>query len=428
MDYRIFPPEEILETSVQLPPSKSIGARTLIMDFIGSGVAGLSETSTLGDCDDIATLRKILSQGIPADGRTVDVGDSGTALRMLTALYAASEGCRCRLTGSDSLRKRPVGPLVDALRALGAEISYAVGEGRAPLEITGRRLAGGTVELDASLSSQFATALMLTAPLMGAPLTIKYSTPAVSAPYVRLTAAMMSRRGVAAQADAEGITAGSGTYSRSAGNIEPDWSAAAFWYEIAAVSAGWVTLPGLRDDSLQGDRAAVGLFERLGATTEFSDEGAEISASPEVFSSLEADVENTPDMVPALVVACCLIGVPFRLSGVATLRHKESDRLEALCEEMARIGCPLSIENYDNVLSWDGRRMPVRELPVFDSHRDHRIAMALAAASVFLPGMVIRGADCASKSYPGFWADLAAAGFTLLDPAQPYNPDKEEQE
>ena len=200
MDYRIFPPEEILETSVQLPPSKSIGARTLIMDFIGSGVAGLSDTSTLGDSDDIATLREILSQGIPTDGRTVDVGDSGTALRMLTALYAASEGCRCRLTGSDSLRKRPVGPLVDALRALGAEISYAVGEGRAPLEITGRRLAGGTVELDASLSSQFATALMLTAPLMAAPLTIKYSTPAVSAPYVRLTAAMMSRRGVAAHA------------------------------------------------------------------------------------------------------------------------------------------------------------------------------------------------------------------------------------
>ncbi|MCM1441696.1 MAG: hypothetical protein NC131_21175, partial [Roseburia sp.] len=200
MDYRIFPPDEILETTVELPPSKSAAARAMVMDFVAGGCKPLTENLAChdGDCRDIAVLASILAQGVPADGRDVDADASGTALRMLTALYAAIPGAHCRITGTDSLRSRPIGPLVDALRQLGADIAWCVREGFAPVEIKGSRLAGGTITLDPSVSSQFATALMLAAPLMEKPLTIIYKVPTVSGPYVKLTAQMMSARGVAA--------------------------------------------------------------------------------------------------------------------------------------------------------------------------------------------------------------------------------------
>ncbi len=425
MDYRIFPPEEIPEATVSLPPSKSMAARTLTMDFIAAGSSAIIDNDGTPACDDTDVLSKILAAGLP-HGSTVDAASSGTALRILTALFAANDGCSCRLTGTDSLRSRPVGPLVDALRSLGAEISYAVREGYAPLDIKGKRLTGGDVLIDPSSSSQYVTALMLCAPLMTAGLNIRYSVPTTSASYVRLTAAMMRARGIDVRDESDGVYIAPGMYSTCiARTAEPDWSAASFWYEIAALTAGWVTLPGLRRDSGQPDKASADLFGRLGVTTEFSDEGAELSASPEIFNFLDADMSENPDLVPPLAVTACMAGVPFRFSGVAGLRHKECDRLNALRDELAKAGCLLSIEDYDNVLAWDGSRIPIASLPVFDSHNDHRIAMALAPAAVFLPGIIVRDAECAAKSYPGFWDDLTAAGFRLADPSDPI-PEKEE--
>lgn len=429
MDLRIFPPEEILEATVQLPPSKSIAARKLTMDFISGGCRPLKiELPADADCADIKVIANILSAGIPTDGTDVDAASSGTALRIITALAAAIPGAHCRINGSDSLRSRPVGPLVDALVALGADIRCTVREGFAPLEIKGKRLAGGAVHLDPSASSQFATALMLATPLMEKPLAITYTVPTISGPYVVLTAQMMSARGVTAQADSDGVVVGAGNYSPASNTLlEPDWSAAAFWYEIAAITAGWVTLPGLTGTSFQADKAAADVFGKLGVVTDFGDEGAELSASPELFSFLELDMSETPDLVPAVAVTACMVGVPFRLSGVAGLRHKESDRLSALCDELLKVGCVLSIGAYDNTLEWDGCRLPVRELPVFDAHSDHRIAMALAPVSVFVPGIVIKDADCVGKSYPAFWSDLESAGFTTSDPSAPL-PRREEAE
>lgn len=423
MDYRIFPPEEILETTVELPPSKSAVARSLTMDFIAGGCRPLRPgDGACDDCDDIKVLAAAYAGGVPADGATIDAGASGTALRILTAVFAAIPGSFCRITGTDGLRTRPIGPLVEALRRLGADVKCTVREGYAPVEICGKKLAGGTVELDPSVSSQFATALMLVAPLMAEPLTIRYTVPTASGPYVRLTAAMMSARGVHAEADAEGVSVGRGNYSAGGDETaERDWSAAAFWYEIAAVTAGWVTLPGLDAKSCQPDVAAATVFEQLGVTTGESDDGdgIELSANPEVFSRLDLDMTSTPDLVPPVVFAACLIGVPFRLDGVGALRFKECDRLAALRDEMLKLGCVLSIENYDNTLVWDGGRMPLRALPEFDSHGDHRMAMAAAAVAVFVPGIVVRGAECVAKSYPGFWQHLEAAGFRLSDPSEP---------
>lgn len=403
---------------MRLPLSKSVETRRMVLDFLAGGCKGAAVSPADGaDCEDITVASTILAAGIPADGATVDVKASGTALRIFTALAAAIPGCRCTISGSGRLNERPIAPLVDALRSMGADIRYCAGEGHAPLEIAGKRLAGGCVELDASLSSQFATALMLAAPLMDRPLEIKYKVLTVSGPYVQLTASMLRQRGVEAEADAEGVKVKNTmpAHTETAVLSECDWSAASFWYEIAAVSAGWVTLPGLSSCSLQPDRRAVELFEKLGAVTDFTDEGAELSATPDLINTLEADLSETPDLVPPLVVTACLVGIPFRLHGVAGLRHKECDRLEALIEEMKRIGCLLTTADYGNTLVWETQRVPLSVIPVFDSHNDHRIAMALAAASLFLPGIGIEGAESVSKSYPGFWDDLRGAGFTVVD-------------
>ena len=180
-----------------------------------------------------------------------------------------------------------------------------------------------------------------------------------------------------------------------------------------------MTLTGISDSSLQGDKEVAPLFERLGVLTEYTDEGVELSATPDLYSRLEADLTDMPDAVPALAVTACLIGVPFRLSGVGALHHKECDRLEALKAELAKLGCILETENYGTVLTWDGRRVPVMSMPEFDTYADHRMAMALAPVSVFIPGIVVRNADVVSKSYPKFWEQLEAAGFTLADPSDP---------
>lgn len=153
--------------------------------------------------------------------------------------------------------------------------------------------------------------------------------------------------------------------------------------------------------------------------TEFTDEGAELSATPELFNSLDADMSGMPDAVPALAVTACMVGVPFRFSGVGALHHKECDRLEALVRELAKLGFMLDIEAYGTVLCWDGRRRPIHELPVFDTYNDHRMAMALAPVSVFVPGIVVRDVEVVEKSYPSYWDDLRTAGFTLLDPSEP---------
>ncbi len=419
MDYRILPPEEIIETTVTLPYSKSQMARELVMDFIsGSPLADPSNTG-----DDIDVLHRILTTGL--DVNEIDVHGSGTALRFLCALVAATEGTDCRITGNDSLRARPVGPLVDALRSLGADIEYTVRQGYPPLHIRGTRLSGGTVQIPVNESTQYCSALMLLAPLLSGALTLELSGRSELPPYISLTARMMNARGVNVEADPLCVKVTGGKYSDKVSAPEGDWSAAAFWYEITAVSAGWATLSNLTSKSAQPDSAAEALFNRLGVNTEWTEDGAELSAMPEIFSRLDADLSGCPDLVPPLLVTAVLTGVPFSLDGVGALRHKESDRLAALRDEMEKLGIPLTIENYDNTLSWDGHRRPIMELPVFSSHNDHRMAMALAAVSIFVPGIVITGAECVDKSYPGFWDDLRNAGFTLLDPSEPFNLQEE---
>jgi len=409
MDYRIFPPEEILETSVDLPLSKSMAMRAIALKWL---VEGKVPFELLNICADTAVFGKCLSESAAEK----NCGASGAALRFMIAMMSATPGMSCTIGGIARLNQRPIGPLVEALRALGASVEYLGDDGFAPVKVVGRQLHGGVVEVDASVSSQIVSALMLIAPKCDSDLEIRLMGNVQSAPYIRMTSGMMQACGAEVELDRDSVKVAAKPYSKADYTVEPDWSAAAFWYEIAALTAGWVTLNGLTAKSQQGDSGVVELFERLGVVTEFTDEGAELSATPDLYNSLDADMTDMPDAVPALVITAAMAGIPFRLGGVGALHDKECDRISALADSLVKLGIITETEQYGTVFLWDGRRVPMKELPVFDTFGDHRMAMALAAVSVFVPGIVIKDVEVVDKSYPGFWDDLRNAGFTLLDP------------
>ena len=427
MKYAIFPPEEILQATVTLPLSKSESARRIVIDAVGGYTTAAEDVA---DCDDT----RALMQAISARTGRVDIGAAGTAMRFAAAFFAATEGADIILDGIERMRHRPIAPLVEALRRLGADIEYtdadgekAKGtEGYAPLHIRGRRLEGGTVNIDATVSSQFISALALVAPLMRNGLRIVLEGDVTSAPYLRMTLEMLRLRGIDAALEGNDVCIhGTAADIKAAETpVGRDWSAASYWYAIAALSSGWVTLPGLQlGYRLQGDSVAAEIFERLGVISEQNPEdedtgkridGVGLSASPEVYSRLDLDMSATPDLVPALAVAATMLGVPFQFHGVHTLRDKETDRLEALSTEALKIGAVYEIDGDDSI-GWEGRRVPIRTLPIIDTYGDHRMAMAFAPAALYLPGLVIYSPEVVSKSYPGFWDDLRNAGFTLKE-------------
>ncbi len=410
MDYRITPPEELIEDGVvELPLSKSISNRALILAALTPGAPC---PGRVADCTDTRALAHALDS-VPAG--EVNVGGAGTAMRFLTAYYAATPGSDVLLDGDERMRQRPIGSLVDALRACGAEVDYAGSEGFPPLRVKGKRLKGGRVTVDATISSQFVSALLMVAPTMEEGLTLDLDGEPVSLPYILLTLGMMADRGADIDRSPLSISVANGSYRPAPDDAEADWSAAAFFYEITALSAGWITLKGLRMDSRQGDRAAIGYFERLGVITAPSEEFAgsvDLQPTPDLFGRLDADLSDTPDLAPALVATATLLGIPFRLTGLQSLGIKECDRLEALVEEMDKIGARLE-KIRDFGLEWDGKRHPVVELPEFDARGDHRMAMALAPAAIFMPGIVVRGAECVAKSFPGYWDALRSLGFSV---------------
>lgn len=411
MDYIILPPEEVNEIEVRLPLSKSVSNRILLISALTDGACQLPE---LAECDDTRAISQALSQSEPT---RIDVGAAGTAMRFLTAYYAQNTAVEeVTIDGSERMRHRPIDKLVEALRQLGAEIEYMGEEGFPPLLIKGRRLSGGEISIDASVSSQFISALMMVAPLMDNGLTINLMGDVVSAPYIVMTLRLMEQAGITVDfSGGTKITVAKGRYLPTQFQVDADWSAAAFWMELAAITTSEFYLKGLCADSLQGDRRAASLFSMLGVESEVSEGGIHISPSPEMHARVNTDLSENPDLAQPLAIAACMLGVPFRLSGLSTLRNKETDRLEAIVSEMQKITFDITIDG--DSLVWDGERHPVdSDVIVFDTYSDHRMAMSLAPIAYFAPGIIVRDVDVVEKSYPDFWRDLEAAGFTLIDP------------
>ncbi|MBR5436386.1 MAG: 3-phosphoshikimate 1-carboxyvinyltransferase [Muribaculaceae bacterium] len=411
MDYIILPPEEINEIAVNLPLSKSVSNRILIISALTDNAAPLPE---LAECDDTRAIIDAFADPVSTE---INVGAAGTAMRFLTAFYAQNESENAVvIDGSERMRQRPIGPLVDALRQLGADIEYLGEEGFPPLKIKGKRLLGGEIELDASVSSQFVSALMMIAPKMTNGLRLRLAGEVVSAPYIVMTQRLMEQAG--ATVDFSGgnlVTVAAGKYRPTTFTVDADWSAAAFWMEIAALSTSEFDLNRLSPDSLQGDREAMRYFEMLGVESEKADGALHVAPSPEMHARLTLDLCDNPDLAQPLAVTACMLGIPFRLSGLSTLRDKETDRLAALVTEMEKITFDLYVD--DDALVWDGERHPIESnFIVFDTYNDHRMAMALAPIAIYAPGIVVRDIDVVKKSYPDYWNHLTEAGFTLVDP------------
>lgn len=419
MDIRIFPPEDFLEARLCLPLSKSMSARAAI---IAALTPGASCPEPMAECDDTAALLAALR----SNASEINVGASGTAMRFLTAYYAVQPGAAVKLDGSERMRCRPIGPLVDALRTLGADIEYAGEAGYPPLLIHGKSLPGGKLSIDATISSQYISALLMVAPLMEQGLELALTGDPVSLPYIRMTLAMMTECGAdCGFTGPDCIAVSPKPYSKAVGAIEADWSAAAPWYEIESLSAGVVTIDNLATEgSVQGDSVLAHIFRRLGVdTTPCGDEGVpELTANPDPDARISLDCTKCPDLAQCIAVTCSMLGTPFRLTGLQTLSIKETDRIEALRSELQKIGTCISIPA-PGVMEWNGGRAPVTELPVFDTHGDHRMALCLAPVAIYLPGIVIKDADVVSKSYPAFWDDLRNAGFVI----EPYEAEEAPQ-
>lgn len=423
MNLRLLPPDEFLQARLTLPLSKSMSARALIINALTPGAPALTRVA---ECDDTDAMMHALSDlSVPE----VNVGAAGTTMRFLTAFYASRPGHDVMLDGSERMRRRPIGVLVDALRALGADIEYSGEEGYPPLHIRGRRLNGGKLTLDASVSSQFISALLMVAPTMKEGLELTLDGEIVSRPYILMTLKMMADAGIDCELYRETATVRPGEYAlpSASSGIEGDWSAAAAWYEITALSGGMVTIDNLVKDSCQGDRVAATIYSRLGVDTDFEGEegGTDLCANPDADARADIDFSECPDLAQCVTVTCAMLGFPFRFTGLATLSIKETDRIEALRRELAKVGVMVNVDG-PGIISWDGRRMPITELPVFDTYDDHRMAMCLAPVALYIPGIIIRDAEVVSKSYPGFWDDLREAGFTILDGDAPLpDPDAE---
>ncbi|MDE6756873.1 MAG: 3-phosphoshikimate 1-carboxyvinyltransferase [Muribaculaceae bacterium] len=424
MNYRIFPPDEMMMATIGLPLSKSISNRMLIINALTPGASALSE---IAECDDTDLLSKALALAAEATGEiTVNTGAAGTATRFITAYLCSRQGISATVDGSERMRRRPMGILIDSLRALGADIKCLDNEGYLPLHINGKQLKGGHLSIDASVSSQFISALMMIAPTMADGLTLHLDGNLLSKPYIDMTAELMRRSGAEVEFEApyEEITIAPRPYCKEGTReAERDWSAASYWYEASALTAGFVTMPGLQLPSLQGDSACARLFEMLGVNTEPSedvDNALEVAPTPEQFSRFETDLVDTPDLAQTLAVTAAMLGIPFHLRGLQSLRVKETDRLEALRAELDKFGIIVEIRN-DSELVWNGARHPIFERPVIDTYDDHRMAMSFAPTAVIIPGIVIRDAEVVSKSYPGFWDDLTSAGFTITDADIPDN-------
>ncbi len=339
----------------------------------------------------------------PSGEAALYCGNAGTVARFLTAAVCVGEG-QYTLDGAARMRQRPISPLVDGLRNLGAEIAYGSVEGSLPLQIAARGLRGGNLRIDASDSSQYVSALLLVAPLAISDVMIEMAGPVVSGPYLRMTLKMVERFGAAVveQDLRKFVVPATQRYAGQTIEIEPDASAASYFFGAAAITGGRVSVPGLGSGSVQGDVGFVRVLERMGCRAAVTP-GATTVEGPAggAIRGVDVDLGEMPDTAPTLAVLAAFAEGPTRIRNVANLRIKESDRIAALATELQRIGAEVEIHA-------DGLTVMPAERPVaaaIDTYDDHRIAMSFALAGLRIDGVTIRDAECVSKTYPRFFED-----------------------
>lgn len=415
MQYIVKAPSRI-KAEINLPASKSISNRVLVIHSLSGGNSTLHN---LSDCDDTQVMINAL-RDMP---EVIDIKAAGTAMRFMSAYLSVTEGEHV-ITGTERMKHRPIGVLVDALRRLGADIEYVGEQGYPPLRIRGKQLEGGTLEVPGNISSQYISALLMIGPALRNGLELRLTGDIISRPYIDLTLHVMHEFGCKIEwSSVDTISVKPQRYDDREYVVENDWSASSYWYEMLALSEdkeNGIVLPGLRDASRQGDSVVRYLYSLLGVKTAFKngDHGQDTKvALTRHFSALtrmDYDFINQPDLAQTFVVTCCALGIPFHFTGLASLKIKETDRIEALKTEMRKLGYVLRDVN-DCELEWDGARCEAEDNPSIDTYEDHRMAMSFAPLAITLGCIRINNPEVVSKSYPNYWDDLRKAGFEITE-------------
>jgi len=391
-------------TIINLPASKSISNRLLIINALSYSPYPVKN---LSDCDDTLKLLAALNSG----SNKFNAGNAGSTMRFLTAFLSKIVG-EWYLTGNEQMNNRPVGILVDSINKLGGRIEYVEKEGFPPLKIFGSALAGGEIEIAGNVSSQFVSALLMIAPVMEKGITIKFKGLITSKPYIDMTLSLMKQFGIEFTWEKNVIHVSPQEYCPVPAKVECDWSAASYWFEIMALSNGEaeIFLNGLNKNSIQGDAIVTELFKQLGVKSIFTPKGLKLEKTDSRVEYFNFDFTDYPDIAQTVSVTCAFLNIPFKLTGLHTLKIKETDRISALTAELRKFGFDIKNNNSDS-LWWDGNKIERQTNICLKTCNDHRMAMAFAPAALKTEPFLIENPEVVSKSYPKYWNDLMKAGF-----------------
>ena len=408
-----------LSGNIHLTGSKSESNRALVMQALSDSAVKVKNVSEAADS---VTLQGILqpveslkleaqsSQLKAVSSDIIDIGPAGTAMRFLTAYYTLQDG-EVLLTGSARMKQRPIGMLVDALKELGAKIEYAENEGYPPLKINGPlQQKSNKVSIKGNISSQYISSLLLIAPRLEQGLELIIEGELTSRPYVEMTLAMMSQAGIKYVWEQNTIKIANQLFTSSEIIVEPDWSAASYWYAIAALSEqAEIFLPGLNAYSLQGDSKITEIMANFGITSQFKDGGVLLKKEPKILERKIFDFKECPDLAQTVIVCCAALKHNATFTGLETLKIKETDRVNALQVELAKIGVKLIEGNQTYKL--DCSELDLNRSIQVNTYDDHRMAMAFAPLALVMNELRIEDHRVVDKSYPHFWTDLESIGF-----------------
>lgn len=416
MDIKIQLNRPVLHAAVKITGSKSETNRLLLLQALYPGIT----IANISESDDSAVMQQALANNDAVE----DIYHAGTAMRFLTAYFALQEGREVTLTGSQRMKERPIAVLVDALRSLGARIEYIENEGFPPIKITGKKLTQSKVAIKANVSSQYITALMLIAGRLENGLELTLEGELTSVPYINMTLGLLNEAGIAAAIKENVITVkpqSNNAVLKPEITVESDWSSASYFYSIVAMSPvdSGIVLSSYKQNSLQGDSALAVIYEQMGVKTIFDGKTIQLRKLNYKPSTISLDLNNTPDIAQTIAVTCFGLGIGCHLTGLHTLKIKETDRLEALKTELSKFGAQITVTNNSLTLQphnffTEGEAGSQQRGGPVATYNDHRMAMAFAPLAIKTP-VIIKDAGVVSKSYPTFWQDMEALGFVIKE-------------
>lgn len=388
---------------ILLPSSKSISNRALVIRALSGQNFPIKNLSMAGD-----TIKLINILEHPEE-KIINTGNTGTIMRFMTAYYAIKEG-EWDLIGSERMKERPIKNLVEVLRSFGADIEYLGKEGYPPLRIRGRKLTGGKCKVDATVSSQYISALLLIAPLLKKGIEIELVGDPISFPFIKMTLKMLEYFGVRVKVKGKHIYIAPQNYQPAELTIEADWSSAAYLYALAAVNDDVeIELPGLKKDSWQGDAIVAKLMKPFGVDTVYQKNGISIFRTKRKIKKFDYNFKANPDLAPTFAVLCATLKIPFRLEGIHALRIKESDRVAVLEEQLKNLN--MNVKSTESTLIGEVNKQVSFLNHVIKTYSDHRIVMSFVPALCVNREMMIEDPDVVEKSYPSFWTDLEKLGI-----------------